>query len=84
MKKKPSAIPPDPFGPRPSEIAFKHGLPTMDFDDMMATVWAKHPTKLQDFHRVVFKEGFAGIKELTLEEKENANALLGNGCEWSL
>lgn len=84
VKKKPSSVPPDPFGPRPSEIAFKNDLPSYDFHDMMAAVWRKHPTKLQDIHQAVFKECFAGIKELTQKEKDNVNALLGNGGEWRM
>lgn len=83
-RKKPSTLLPDPMGPRPRDIAFKDGLPTFDFNKMMTEVWAKYPTKLQDVHHAVFEEDFVGIKPLTQKEKDNANALLGNGGTWSM
>lgn len=83
-KKKPSEIPPDPFGPRPADTAFENDLPSYDFSDMMTKVWSKHPTKLQDIYHAVYDQGFAGIKELTQKDKDNANSLLGNGGEWSI
>ncbi|KAJ4425137.1 hypothetical protein N0V82_000192 [Gnomoniopsis sp. IMI 355080] len=84
VKKKDSSTPPDPFGPGPHDFAFKTGLPSYDFADMMATVWSTHPTKLQEIHEAVFDKNFDGIKELTRKEKDNVNALLGNGGEWSI
>ncbi|KAJ4389948.1 hypothetical protein N0V93_007421 [Gnomoniopsis smithogilvyi] len=82
--KKSNSTPPDPIGPRPHDVAFKNDLPSQDFPKMMDTVWSKYPTKLQDIHDAVFNKSFAGIKELTQKEKDNARALLGIGGEWSV
>lgn len=70
------------MAPDPSTLPFKNGLPSYDFHEIMASVWQKHPTKLHDIHKSVFKNCFEGIKELTQMEKDNVKALLGNGREW--